>query len=297
MDRTATSAIRDGELDRPPAAGTGGAGARVGILLERRYRGHAQPAGVAAELRARGHRVVLIDPAHDVVDVAEPAWCEGLDVLLCRGRSAAVLALLGVAHRQGVACVNSPDAIAAVLNKAHAGAILAAAGIAVPPTFLGSTRELAAIPAAVPPLILKPICGDNATGLRVVWSRPALRVLDWPEGVALAQRFVPTDGTDLKLYVAGDRVWAVRRRSPIDSRDGSPVTGPVLPGDPVPVTPALAALARRCGEVTGLELFGVDCADGPDGPVVLEVNDYPNYTGVPGADAAIADLALRRIGV
>jgi glutathione synthase/RimK-type ligase-like ATP-grasp enzyme len=38
----------------------------------------------------------------------------------------------------------------------------------------------------------------------------------------------------------------------------------------------------------------VDCVETPAGPVVIEVNDFPNYTGVPGADDALARLVLAR---
>jgi glutathione synthase/RimK-type ligase-like ATP-grasp enzyme len=48
-------------------------------------------------------------------------------------------------------------------------------------------------------------------------------------------------------------------------------------------------LALRCGRLFGLELFGVDCVEGPGGPLVIEVNEFPNYTGVPRADELLAD--------
>jgi ribosomal protein S6--L-glutamate ligase len=280
--------------ERRPAPGRP-ARTRVGVLVEGRYRGQAQPAGLVGALRRRGCAVRLLDPAVAVVDLTDPSWCDGLRVLVCRGRSQAVLALLATAAARGIRCINTPESIGGVLNKALSAAALAAAGVPVPPTYLGTPRDLAGIDGSGHPLILKPICGDNATGLRVVRSRRQLRSLAWPEEVALAQRFMPTDGTDLKLYGAGERVWAVRRPSPIDA-DGSP-RPPAGPGTPLPVDAGLAELARRCRQVSGLDLFGVDCALGPDGPVVLEVNDYPNYTGVGGVDDQLADLVLARVEV
>jgi ribosomal protein S6--L-glutamate ligase len=53
-------------------------------------------------------------------------------------------------------------------------------------------------------------------------------------------------------------------------------------------------LGLRCGELFGLELWGVDCVETPDGPVVIEVNEFPNYTAVPAADERLADHVLER---
>ena len=54
-------------------------------------------------------------------------------------------------------------------------------------------------------------------------------------------------------------------------------------------------IAARCGEVFGLELYGVDCIHTPDGPVVVEVNDFPNYSAIPEADGKLADYVLARL--
>lgn len=116
----------------------------------------------------------------------------------------------------------------------------------------------------------------------------------WRESVALAQEFHRGDGVDLKLYVAGSAVWAVRRPSPIDI-DGSPREAGD-PGVPVRVTPLLRSLARTCARLFGLRLLGIDCVLGPDGvPLVVEVNDYPNYRGLPAeANEVLADVVLAR---
>ena len=55
-------------------------------------------------------------------------------------------------------------------------------------------------------------------------------------------------------------------------------------------------LARRCGKLFGLELYGVDCLQTDAGTVVIEVNEFPNYTGVPGADEKLADYVLACAG-
>jgi ribosomal protein S6--L-glutamate ligase len=137
--------------------------------------------------------------------------------------------------------------------------------------------------------VLKPVFGDNGGRLRIVDDARRLAKLEWPEPVAIAQQLVRDDGMDLKLYGIGRDVWAIRKPSPLTP----PAAGARQPGQ-VALTVALAALARRCGELFGLDLYGVDCVETPEGPVVIEVNEYPNYTAVPGADQRLATLVERR---
>ena len=59
------------------------------------------------------------------------------------------------------------------------------------------------------------------------------------------------------------------------------------------MTPALRTLALRCGTVFGLDFYGVDCIETAQGPLVIEVNDFPNYSAVPGADECLAGYAIR----
>jgi glutathione synthase/RimK-type ligase-like ATP-grasp enzyme len=259
----------------------------TGVLVEQRYLDQAQPRGLVRALLGLGHRVQLIDLTRQTYDLGTPAWCAGLDLVVCRGRSPQILGALRAAELSGVRCVNTVRAVAAVVNKAAMGAALAAGGVPTPPTMLAEPGRLARRHDLRFPLILKPIQGDNSRGLRVVHSAAELAALDWPEPVALVQRFLAGDGYDLKLYGAGERVWAVRRPSPIDAATGSPADQPGT-AEPVPVTAELARLATTCGRIFGLSLFGVDCVVTRDGPVVIEVNDFPNYTGVAGADEALA---------
>jgi ribosomal protein S6--L-glutamate ligase len=258
---------------------------RVCVLAEERYLAQPQPTAAAATLREAGHDVDLIVADRHAADLGAPVRA---DVVLARGRSTALVSLLRATEAAAIPVANPASAISAVVDKAGMGATLAAAGVPVPHTWVGPVDVLAQWTDLEFPLVLKPVCGDNARGLAVARSRAELAVLPWPEPVALAQTFHRGDGVDLKLYVAGDRVWALRRPSPIDENGAPRPVG--TPGEPIPVTPALAELAHRCGRVFGLRLFGVDCVDGDHGPLVVEVNDYPNYRGADGASEAIAAL-------
>lgn len=43
----------------------------------------------------------------------------------------------------------------------------------------------------------------------------------------------------------------------------------------------------------GLDLYGVDVLLGPDGPVVVDINDFPSFRQVPDAVSRVARAVLR----
>jgi glutathione synthase/RimK-type ligase-like ATP-grasp enzyme len=270
---------------------------QVALLLERRYLTQRQPRGLAAELRRRGCAVRVEDPGSGAVSLTDSAWLAGIDVCVARGRSEAVLNRLLSAERHGVPTLNRHAAVAGVVDKAAMAVALASAGLPTPPTMLGSPEQLAAeLPSHLYPVILKPIRGDNCRGLKVCTS-PAEVARHSPESdqPLLAQPYLSGDGADLKLYGVGDRVWPVRKPTPF-STNGSPwaVHGGLAEARLVDLTGDLRELALRCSELFGLELFGVDCVVTAAGPVVIEVNEFPNYTCVPDADEALADHVLAK---
>jgi len=251
---------------------------------------------MAAALRGLGCEVEIIDPEAGMHRVGDHGWLAELGFIVCRGRSVGLLALLQWAELQGVPTLNRREAIAAVLDKARMAIALAAGGIPTPAAFLGPVRELAAgVPEECYPLILKPVFGDNCRGLRLVANAEEMAEIQWPEPVALAQHFLANDGWDLKLYGIGREVWAVKKMSclvqhglhPIVKQDHEEVVQVTLTGE-------LETLAHRCATLFGLELYGVDCIETARGPLVIEVNDFPNYTRVPGADAKLAEYVFRR---
>lgn len=273
--------------------------ARIALLAERRYLGHRQPLGLVAELARREWTVRLIDPDCTAISLTDGAWLAGVELCVARGRSQALLTWLLAAERRGVSTINRHSAVAGVHDKAAMAVALAGAGIPTPPTTLGTPSQLAAdLPADLYPVILKPVHGDNCRGLRICGSPDEIaRLSPSVDDPLLAQPYLPGGGMDLKLYGVGERIWAIRKPSPL--RAGGELrarSAGSAEATPVELTADLRRLALDCAELFGLELFGVDCLLTRAGPVVIEVNDYPNYSGVPEADAALASHVLARLG-
>ena len=252
-----------------------------GVLVEARYMAQAQPRGIVRALAAGGHRVTVFDPQDSLLDIEDTRWLVGLDLLIARGRSADLLARLSVAEAAGIPTINRRQAIAAVLDKAHMATQLHAAGIPAPPTWVGAIEQVRrGIPSTAFPLILKPVYGDNCRGIRIVDTPRDLDAVVWNEPCVIAQRLLPSSGFDVKLYAVGEHMWAVRKPSPL--RGGAAAaTTLALPA-------AWRNLARQCGELFGLQLFGVDCIEADGALQVIEVNDFPNYSGIPGVDSLLA---------
>lgn len=254
---------------------------RVGVLVERRYLQQPQPSGLIALLEERGHRVHVIDPQNGFYRLDDAHWLRALDVVVARGRSLGVLALLAWFERHGVPTINRHAAIASVHNKAMMSMGLISARIPTPATFFGSPEKLLQTPGLRFPLILKPIFGDNGQGLWVVEDARSLQRIHWTEPFLVAQHYLPNDGCDIKLYGIGEQGWAVRKPSPLHPAS--------KPAELLPLTREMKRLLTHCRRLFGLELLGVDCIQTEQGLVVIEVNEFPTYTGVPNASAHLAD--------
>jgi ribosomal protein S6--L-glutamate ligase len=269
---------------------------KVGLVVENRYLSQQQPKGLISALQARGHQVMVIDPEAAAYRVGDDGWLDGMEVIVGRGRSVGLQYLLKWAEAKGKPTINPTEAIAAVLNKAEMTMALVAAGIPTPMAFLGSIPELMrSIPESCYPITLKPIFGDNCRGIFFADSPGDLLNMSGPDAVVLAQQFVANEGYDLKLYGIGKDVWAVRKPSCLAKTLPYHFTTQEMKSSTlVSMADDMKSLALRCAEIFGLELYGVDCIETREGLQVIEVNDYPNYTGIPGVDEHLADYIIHR---
>lgn len=205
------------------------------------------------------------------------------------------LTLLEAAASAGMTTVNDARAIRGVRDKALAAAIGRSRGLPLPPTYAAARPELLAeIPASQYPLVVKPADGSSGRAVYLVPSpdRLAAMVPELSgEGMLIAQPYVTNSGIDVKVYCVGGELYATERRSPLHP-DRS------VPERRVPLSAEVAAIAARVGAVYGLDLYGVDVVLGPDGPVVVDVNDFPSFRQVPDAAARVARavLGLARTG-
>lgn len=196
----------------------------------------------------------------------------------------------------GVAVLNAPRAVEVSVDKYRSLALLAGAGLPVPPTAAcESCRDaLDAYDTLAGDVVVKPLFGSEGRGLVRVsdreLARRAFSTLERLDAVIYLQKVVTHPGHDYRVLVLGRRVvGAIRRHAP----GGDWRTNVAVGGRAESCRPdrSLERLAVAAAGAVGADLAGVDLMDDLNrgGPVVLEVNAVPGWralAGVTGVDVA-----------
>jgi ribosomal protein S6--L-glutamate ligase len=215
------------------------------------------------------------------------------DLYVLKSGSDRALSLAGALHALGAQVLNPFPASAILRDRISVAHVLEAAGIPTPATYVtGDPSDLAAL-LAEGPLMIKPHRGshDQAAGQdRGSQGQGVFLVRDTDDlnrrvtrpGLLFAQRWLPCEGEDHKIYCINDQVFGVRRRWPAETYEQKL-------GEPLTITVELRDIARNCGQVFGVELFGVDIILSGGRPYVVDVNSFPGFKGVPDAALRLAD--------
>jgi ribosomal protein S6--L-glutamate ligase len=265
--------------------------ARLCFIVEEKYENDVMPGAVADVLGSWGHQVDVLRPNAVVADLWDllPSDSAAYDAFVLKTVSSGPgLSLLDAAGAAGITTVNDYRSIRLARDKAVAAVCARAAGIPFPKTYFASHSALLhQIPRSMYPLVVKPNNGSSCERVLRVDSPEALSRLDLDDsGHLLAQPYLPNPGYDLKLYNTGNEVFAAVRRSPLHP-------GADVAEEAIPVTPELRSLALAVGRVFGLDIYGLDVVETPQGPVVLDVNDFPSFGMVPEAAHRLARTVLR----
>jgi ribosomal protein S6--L-glutamate ligase len=261
------------------------------FLVEEPYRYDGMPLDVVHRLTAWGHHVDVVWPGRSLVRLSDGIRAGTHDAWVLKTVSGGPgLSLLECAAAVGLTTVNDVRSIRPVRDKTLAAVVAARHRLPVPTTYTALHREdLAEIPAAEYPLVVKPADGSSGRAVQLV-STPdeLLAPADGPgqDGPYVAQPYIPNPGHDLKVYSVAGEVHATVRRSPLHPEQS------VAEGEAV-LSAEVAWLVHQVGAAYGLDLFGVDIVLGPDGPVIVDVNDFPSFRGVPDAVDRVSRAILR----
>lgn len=265
-------------------------GLRIGHLERRHPADHhgSVSATIVSLLRGLGARVDVVRAELDIHRLdAAPPW----DIVVLKSGTASALHVAAAAEAHGVACLNSSDATRITRDKLAASSILRRGGVPVPRAHMAwlgpagvQPAELDRLPGG--PWVVKSARGFGGDGL---WFEPALSLGELaaklPNGPYLLMEHIEHEGDDLKVFVAGSWMSAIRRPFPahdLAAKLGRPAA---MPG-------GVAACVRRVGELLGLICYGCDLVEGREGWVLVDVNAFPGYKGAPDAAAAVvAEIA------
>ncbi|MEO7019287.1 MAG: alpha-L-glutamate ligase [Ktedonobacteraceae bacterium] len=130
--------------------------------------------------------------------------------------------------------------------------------------------------------------GDLVDKLDTIAHLQAL-IAQWGKEPIVFQEFSVSDGWDIKLWVIDQHVFAARRRTPLEA-NASTQDFPIAEHD---LPPEWKRLALAVGRSLKMPLYGVDLLITEKGPIIVDVNAFPGFRGVPGASEALVDLVER----
>jgi ribosomal protein S6--L-glutamate ligase len=263
---------------------------KVCFIVEKCYRHDGMPLAVARKMSKWGHDVDVLEPGKSVARVSALMRESSYDAWILKTVSNGPgLSLLEAAAASGMTTINDARAIRPVRDKAVAAAVASRNGLPFPLTYFAAVPKLLRdIPDEHYPLVVKPANGSSGRGVHMVDTPRKLAKIERKMGgdKFIAQHYVVNPGVDIKVYNAGGELYATVQGSPL--HPDRPVRGHA-----VGLATDLAKLVADIGTVFGLDLYGVDVVEGPDGWVVVDVNDFPSFRCVPHAVARVAKAILR----
>ena len=258
---------------------------RICLLIERPLGDPATPVinDLAVELRRRNCGVTHILPPADFVDLRNlDVDC---DLYVSKACTDLLLTLTGILHDRGARIVNTFAASSYVRDKGRATAALMAAGLPSPETCIAGTARQAFEGLGNKAIIVKPVHGTWGEGIEVARSDADLARING--GPHFAQAFDRVTDDDLKVYVIGEEVFTVRRHLPAHTIED--MQGELCRNDST-----LEQIARQVTRLFGLDVCGLDFVETPSGPVVVDVNSFPGFIGVPDAARRLAEYIISR---
>lgn len=255
-------------------------------------------------LKAGGADVQVVTERSGLIDLEHFQF--DYDLYLFKSHSPLAESLAAAAHYRGAKLLNQYPATMKVRDKVLTSTLLLQAGLPTPRTFVTDALETLRPVVREMPVVVKPYRGRRGQGIEVCLDEAQFDSLvsrratasgeadddgGGEDGTALgdrlifAQEYLDHEPFDYKAYAVGDYVHAIKRIFPATTKEEKA-------GHPVGDDPELTALVRRCGEVFGLDLYGVDLVKTKQGYSVIEVNCFPGYKGVPDGGSRIARFIL-----
>ncbi|OLS14812.1 MAG: RimK domain-containing protein [Promethearchaeota archaeon CR_4] len=229
-------------------------------------------------LAKQGHKPEICNNDEFVVKSVEAA---DIVILKTYHHDPRVIAKAREFEAAGKRVINSTLAIYAVADRVRTDEMLEAACLPVPPRVVTKNKTNRVLP----PYVQKP-------------RNNFLHKISFVQNVAdlcfdvgfYYQQLVPNDGIDRKLYVIGTQVFLITRPSTHVQNFERKLREKRMCLSP---PEQWRAWATKIGELTGLEVYGVDLVGQDDAFYIIDVNPFPGFMGVVDAPILLARLILQ----
>jgi len=195
----------------------------------------------------------------------------------------------------GTSVVNTPQAIQNAANKYHSTCLLAQANLPVPRTrAVQSTEGALNALAEFGDAVIKPVFGYKGIGIVRIKDGTAFHPNNEPhpepieqlidelvreKEMLYIQEFITNPGRDIRAFVVNGNVIGAIYRTAAESSwlnnlsQGGTAARCLLSQEQ-------EEICIRAAETIGTVFAGVDIIEGPNGPVILEVNGTPSGAGI-----------------
>ncbi len=273
---------------------------QICLIMDNPETPHHPVIAVALQRLNATHTVRLLDvrTLTGAEAIAQEETYPQADLYLLKSHAPQALEIAHYLEQHGALVVNSWESSLACQDRVLMAQRMHEANLPWPRTWSFPTLENLLmrhdlLPALPFPLIIKSYYSHRGDLVSKVDNIEELRTLaaQWSQEPIVLQEFAAGDGWDIKMWVIDQQIFAARRRTPLEPnalKEDHPIPPEELPPD-------WAHIAREIGRVFNLRLYGIDLLITDKGPIIVDVNSFPGFRGVPGADSALVDL-VERIG-
>lgn len=207
------------------------------------------------------------------------------DGICTMSRNPTALSLLSCMELRGISCVNTVSSIRKSLDRASTLATLRQHRIQVPETSV-HRRSFSALKL---PVILKNTVSTGVRGRRTIIIRSTRDITRYSallrNGLWISQKLVQEIVLS-KVYVIKDDVIAVKKEGVLGPK-------PVI-GDGVELDRGSIDMCILCGSLIGLDIFNVELLSDRNDTYVIDVNDFPSFSGFSKASTKISSYLLEK---
>ena len=191
--------------------------------------------------------------------------------------------LLRKLERAGLPIINPPLAIEQAVDKYCSLTLFQENGLPVPRTAVTESPDeaLKCFHELGGDIILKPLFGSRGIGAtRITDPNIAARIfqtITYHHGVLYLQQYINHKGTDIRAFVIGNQVTAAMHRKSTNWKTN--ISSGAKPTH-LKLSTELENLAIKAAKVIGCKITGADIIEGPNGPVLIELNSQPGWKGL-----------------